>query len=209
LPPSASVASGRWTSRAEAWAPGRAGHPGALGRWRWLCEQIGPGGVGCGLELATHLSSVHPSVHPSIAPCGGAGRAGAACSAGAPRVLTSTRPPQLEQFNMMESAMSSGSLYSPGSTLNYSQAAMMGLSGSHGSLQDAPQLGYASHGGIPNIILTGEPGTRPCRGRCARAELGPCVPQGPGGRLDPDAGVHTLGFPEAGHLPSRRLPVWP
>ncbi|XP_073909667.1 CREB-regulated transcription coactivator 1 isoform X5 [Castor canadensis] len=62
---------------------------------------------------------------------------------------------QLEQFNMMESAMSSGSLYSPGSTLNYSQAAMMGLSGSHGSLQDAPQLGYASHGGIPNIILTG------------------------------------------------------
>uniref|UniRef100_A0A8C0WZY1 CREB-regulated transcription coactivator 1 n=1 Tax=Castor canadensis TaxID=51338 RepID=A0A8C0WZY1_CASCN len=61
---------------------------------------------------------------------------------------------QLEQFNMMESAMSSGSLYSPGSTLNYSQAAMMGLSGSHGSLQDAPQLGYASHGGIPNIILT-------------------------------------------------------
>ncbi|XP_073909672.1 CREB-regulated transcription coactivator 1 isoform X10 [Castor canadensis] len=86
-------------------------------------------------------------------------------SAGSPANQSPTSPvsnqgfspgssPQLEQFNMMESAMSSGSLYSPGSTLNYSQAAMMGLSGSHGSLQDAPQLGYASHGGIPNIILT-------------------------------------------------------
>ncbi|XP_051025580.1 CREB-regulated transcription coactivator 1 isoform X2 [Acomys russatus] len=61
---------------------------------------------------------------------------------------------QLEQFNMMESAISSSSLYSPGATLNYSQAAMMGLSGSHGGLQDPQQLGYAGHGGIPNIILT-------------------------------------------------------
>ncbi|XP_057565747.1 CREB-regulated transcription coactivator 1 isoform X10 [Hippopotamus amphibius kiboko] len=61
---------------------------------------------------------------------------------------------QLEQFNMMENAISSSSLYSPGSTLNYSQAAMMGLTGSHGSLPDTQQLGYSSHGGIPNIILT-------------------------------------------------------
>nr|XP_020740151.1 CREB-regulated transcription coactivator 1 [Odocoileus virginianus texanus] len=61
---------------------------------------------------------------------------------------------QLEQFNMMENAISSSSLYSPGSTLNYSQAAMMGLTGSHGSLPDTQQLGYPSHSGIPNIILT-------------------------------------------------------
>lgn len=63
---------------------------------------------------------------------------------------------QLEQFNMMETAISSSSLYSPGSTLNYSQAAMMGLMGSHGSLPDTQQLGYPSHSSIPNIILTGE-----------------------------------------------------
>ncbi|XP_061457867.1 CREB-regulated transcription coactivator 1 isoform X3 [Rhineura floridana] len=61
---------------------------------------------------------------------------------------------QLEQFNMIENAISSSSLYSPCSTLNYSQAAMMGLTGSHGSLQDTQQLSYASHGNIPNIILT-------------------------------------------------------
>ncbi|XP_047632477.1 CREB-regulated transcription coactivator 1 isoform X8 [Phacochoerus africanus] len=60
----------------------------------------------------------------------------------------------LEQFNMMENAISSSSLYSPGSTLNYSQAAMMGLSGSPGSLPDTQQLGYPSHSSIPNIILT-------------------------------------------------------
>ncbi|XP_045441804.1 CREB-regulated transcription coactivator 1 isoform X7 [Pipistrellus kuhlii] len=60
----------------------------------------------------------------------------------------------LEQFNMLETAISSSSLYSPGSTLNYSQAAMMGLTGSHGSLQDPQQLGYPSHSSIPNIILT-------------------------------------------------------
>lgn len=47
------------------------------------------------------------------------------------------------------------SLYGQGSTLNYSQAAMMGLTGSHGNLQDSQQLGYSSHGNIPNIILTG------------------------------------------------------
>ncbi|XP_075405167.1 CREB-regulated transcription coactivator 1 isoform X2 [Tenrec ecaudatus] len=61
---------------------------------------------------------------------------------------------QLEQFNMVEGAISSSSLYSPGSTLSYSQAAMMGLTGSHSSLPDAAPLGYPSHGGIPNIILT-------------------------------------------------------
>ncbi|XP_012883774.1 PREDICTED: CREB-regulated transcription coactivator 1 [Dipodomys ordii] len=61
---------------------------------------------------------------------------------------------QLEQFNMMESALGSSALYSPGAALSYSQATMMGLTGSHGTLQDAPPLGYASHGSIPNIILT-------------------------------------------------------
>ncbi|XP_059726013.1 CREB-regulated transcription coactivator 1 isoform X6 [Haemorhous mexicanus] len=60
----------------------------------------------------------------------------------------------LEQFNMIENAISSNSLYSPCSTLNYSQAAMMGLTGSHGSLQDSQQLNYSSHSNIPNIILT-------------------------------------------------------
>ncbi|XP_029489644.1 CREB-regulated transcription coactivator 1-like isoform X2 [Oncorhynchus nerka] len=56
---------------------------------------------------------------------------------------------QLEQFNMIENPISSNSLYSQCSTLNYTQAAMMGLTGS--SLQP---LGYGSHGNIPNIILT-------------------------------------------------------
>ncbi|XP_048469988.1 CREB-regulated transcription coactivator 1 isoform X3 [Rhincodon typus] len=60
---------------------------------------------------------------------------------------------QLEQFNMIESPNSTNSLYSQISTLNYSQAAMMGLTGSHGSLQDS-QLSYTNHGNIPNIILT-------------------------------------------------------
>uniref|UniRef100_A0A8C6TNI8 CREB regulated transcription coactivator 1 n=1 Tax=Neogobius melanostomus TaxID=47308 RepID=A0A8C6TNI8_9GOBI len=59
---------------------------------------------------------------------------------------------QLEQFNMIESPISSNSLFNQCSTLNYTQAAMMGLTG--GSLQDSQQLGYSSHGNIPNIILT-------------------------------------------------------
>ncbi|XP_047443526.1 CREB-regulated transcription coactivator 1b isoform X3 [Mugil cephalus] len=59
---------------------------------------------------------------------------------------------QLEQFNMIESPISSNSLYNQCSTLNYTQAAMMGLTGSN--LQDSQQLGYSSHGNIPNIILT-------------------------------------------------------
>lgn len=67
---------------------------------------------------------------------------------------------------MIENAISSNSLYSPCSTLNYSQAAMMGLTGSHGSLQDSPQLSYSSHGNIPNIILTGEQTQRFAEPRC-------------------------------------------
>lgn len=54
---------------------------------------------------------------------------------------------------MIESPISSTSLYNQCSTLNYTQAAMMGLTGS--SLQDTQQLGYSSHSNIPNIILTG------------------------------------------------------
>uniref|UniRef100_A0A2K5PRC0 CREB regulated transcription coactivator 1 n=1 Tax=Cebus imitator TaxID=2715852 RepID=A0A2K5PRC0_CEBIM len=60
----------------------------------------------------------------------------------------------LEQFSMMENAISSSSRHSPGSTLNYLQAAMTGLTGSHGSLPDSQQLRYASNSGLPNIILT-------------------------------------------------------
>ncbi|XP_010892524.2 CREB-regulated transcription coactivator 1 isoform X2 [Esox lucius] len=63
---------------------------------------------------------------------------------------TSALSQQLEQFNMIDN----NSLYGQGSTLSYSQAAMMGLTGSHGNLQDSQQLGYSSHGNIPNIILT-------------------------------------------------------
>ena len=58
-------------------------------------------------------------------------------------------------MNMIENPSSSNSLYSQCSTLNYTQAAMMGLTGSHGNLQDTQQLGYSNHGNIPNIILTG------------------------------------------------------
>ncbi|XP_063084089.1 CREB-regulated transcription coactivator 1 isoform X13 [Cavia porcellus] len=86
-------------------------------------------------------------------------------SAGSPANQSPTSPvsnqgfspgssPQLEQFNMVEGAISPGGLYSPGTTLSYSQVAMMGLAGSPGSLQDAQQLGYTSHSAIPNIILT-------------------------------------------------------
>lgn len=54
---------------------------------------------------------------------------------------------------MMETPISSDSLYNQNSTLNYSQALMMGLTG-HCNPQDSQQLGYSSHGNIPNIILT-------------------------------------------------------
>lgn len=54
-------------------------------------------------------------------------------------------------MNMMENPGDSSHC----STLNYTQAAMMGLTGSHNSQQEAQQLSYSSHGNIPNIILTG------------------------------------------------------
>ncbi len=60
---------------------------------------------------------------------------------------------KLEQFNMNMMENLGGSSHC--STLNYTQAAMMGLTGSHCGQQDAQQLGYSSHGNIPNIILTG------------------------------------------------------
>ncbi len=68
-------------------------------------------------------------------------------------------PFKLEQFNMIENPISSTSLYNQCSTLNYTQAAMMGLTGS--SLQDSQQLGYSNHSNIPNIILTGSNTTSP------------------------------------------------
>ncbi|XP_028448499.1 CREB-regulated transcription coactivator 1 isoform X1 [Perca flavescens] len=70
-----------------------------------------------------------------------------------PSIQASALSQQLEQFNMMEIPISSDSLYNQTSTLNYSQALMMGLTG-HCNLQDSQQLGYSSHGNIPNIILT-------------------------------------------------------
>ncbi|XP_022056407.1 CREB-regulated transcription coactivator 1 isoform X1 [Acanthochromis polyacanthus] len=70
-----------------------------------------------------------------------------------PSIQASALSQQLEQFNMMETPISSDGLYSQTSTLNYSQALMMGLTG-HCNLQGSQQLGYSSHGNIPNIILT-------------------------------------------------------
>uniref|UniRef100_A0A8C6SMI3 CREB regulated transcription coactivator 1a n=1 Tax=Neogobius melanostomus TaxID=47308 RepID=A0A8C6SMI3_9GOBI len=72
-----------------------------------------------------------------------------------PSIQTSALSQQLEQFNMFETPTSSDSLpYSQTqSTLNYSQALMMGLSAPH--LQDQPNLGFSNHSNIPNIILTG------------------------------------------------------
>uniref|UniRef100_A0A3B4YGL6 CREB regulated transcription coactivator 1a n=1 Tax=Seriola lalandi dorsalis TaxID=1841481 RepID=A0A3B4YGL6_SERLL len=69
---------------------------------------------------------------------------------------------QLEQFNMIETPISSDSLYTQTSTLNYSQALMMGLTGGHCNLQDSQQLGYSNHGNIPNIILTVSGESPPC-----------------------------------------------
>ncbi|XP_026169941.1 CREB-regulated transcription coactivator 1 isoform X2 [Mastacembelus armatus] len=71
-----------------------------------------------------------------------------------PSIQASALSQQLEQFNMIETPISSDSLYNQTSTLNYSQALMMGLTGGHCNLQEAQQLGYSSHGNIPNIILT-------------------------------------------------------
>ncbi|XP_065809974.1 CREB-regulated transcription coactivator 1 isoform X4 [Labrus bergylta] len=71
-----------------------------------------------------------------------------------PSIQASVLSQQLEQFNMIETPINSDSLYNHTSTLNYSQALMMGLTGGHCGLQDSQQLGYSSHGNIPNIILT-------------------------------------------------------
>ncbi|XP_017286854.1 CREB-regulated transcription coactivator 1 isoform X2 [Kryptolebias marmoratus] len=70
-----------------------------------------------------------------------------------PTIQASALSQQLEQFNMIETPISSDNLYNQTSTLNYSQALMMGLTG-HCNLQDSQQLGFSSHGNIPNIILT-------------------------------------------------------
>ncbi|XP_034411126.1 CREB-regulated transcription coactivator 1 isoform X3 [Cyclopterus lumpus] len=70
-----------------------------------------------------------------------------------PSIQASALSQQLEQFNMIETPISSDSLYNQTSTLNYSQALMMGLTGGHCNLQDQ-QMSYSSHGNIPNIILT-------------------------------------------------------
>ncbi|KAM9860649.1 CREB-regulated transcription coactivator 3 [Aulostomus maculatus] len=70
---------------------------------------------------------------------------------------------QLDQFSLLENAMSStagGSCFDPSSSaLYYSQAALAGLGGSHGSLQDPMHMRsnmlYSNcSGGLPNIILT-------------------------------------------------------
>uniref|UniRef100_A0A672IKD7 CREB regulated transcription coactivator 1a n=1 Tax=Salarias fasciatus TaxID=181472 RepID=A0A672IKD7_SALFA len=70
-----------------------------------------------------------------------------------PSIQASALSQQLEQFNMIETPISSDNLYNQTSTLNYSQALMMGLTG-HCNLQGSQQLGYSNHGNIPNIILT-------------------------------------------------------
>ncbi|KAL6104352.1 crtc1 [Pungitius sinensis] len=70
-----------------------------------------------------------------------------------PSIQASALSQQLEQFNMIETPISSDGLYNQTSTLNYSQALMMGLTGGHCNIQDQ-QLGYSCHGNIPNIILT-------------------------------------------------------
>lgn len=63
---------------------------------------------------------------------------------------------------MLEHAMSSmAGGYDPSSNLYCSQASLMGLSGSHGNLQDPlpmkANMLYSNCGGaVPNIILTGK-----------------------------------------------------
>ncbi|XP_069839925.1 CREB-regulated transcription coactivator 3 isoform X2 [Dendropsophus ebraccatus] len=69
---------------------------------------------------------------------------------------------QQEQYDMYGSPTSSlpnNNFFDPNMNLQYSQAAMMGLGGSHGNLQDPFQLRtsylYSNCGGsVPNIILT-------------------------------------------------------
>ncbi|XP_067293535.1 CREB-regulated transcription coactivator 3 isoform X2 [Pseudorasbora parva] len=65
-----------------------------------------------------------------------------------------------DQYNMLENVMSSvAGGFDPSSNLYCSQAALMGLGGSHGNLQDhhqmRPNMFYSNcGGGVPNIILT-------------------------------------------------------
>lgn len=69
----------------------------------------------------------------------------------------------MDQFSLLENVMNStagGSCFDPSSSLYYSQAALSGLGGSHGSLQDPGHMRsnmlYSNcSGGLPNIILTG------------------------------------------------------
>ncbi|MCJ8747374.1 hypothetical protein PDJAM_G00152700 [Pangasius djambal] len=69
---------------------------------------------------------------------------------------------QHDQYNMLEHAMSSmAGGFDPSSNLYCSQASLMGLSGSHGNLQDPlpmkANMLYSNCGGaVPNIILTDE-----------------------------------------------------
>uniref|UniRef100_A0A3B3T893 CREB regulated transcription coactivator 3 n=1 Tax=Paramormyrops kingsleyae TaxID=1676925 RepID=A0A3B3T893_9TELE len=71
-------------------------------------------------------------------------------------------PPQLEQFGMLDCGMGSvggASCLDPGSSLYYSQAALMGLDGGQSNMQDSLQtrqnMLYSNcGGGVPNIILT-------------------------------------------------------
>lgn len=75
---------------------------------------------------------------------------------------------QLDQFALLENAMNTtvgGSCFDPpssSSSLYYSQAALSGLGGSHGSLQDPVHMRSNMYsncsGGLPNIILTGKSG---------------------------------------------------
>ncbi|XP_077374000.1 CREB-regulated transcription coactivator 1-like isoform X3 [Festucalex cinctus] len=69
-----------------------------------------------------------------------------------PSIQASALSQQLEQFSMMETPSNCGGFNNQTSTLNHSQALMMGLSGGYCNLQGSP--GYSSHGNIPNIILT-------------------------------------------------------
>ncbi|XP_034049317.1 CREB-regulated transcription coactivator 3 isoform X2 [Thalassophryne amazonica] len=71
---------------------------------------------------------------------------------------------QLDQFSLLENAMNTmtgGSCFDPSSpsSMYYSQAALAGLGGSHGSLQDplnirSNMMYFNCSSGLPNIILT-------------------------------------------------------
>ncbi|XP_060767630.1 CREB-regulated transcription coactivator 3 isoform X2 [Neoarius graeffei] len=71
-------------------------------------------------------------------------------------------PSYQDQYNMLEHAMSSmAGGFDPSSNLYSTQASLMGLSGSHGNLQDPlpmkANMLYSNCGGaVPNIILTDE-----------------------------------------------------